>query len=205
MRSATLAVLFLAAVADAETFKLDSKKSELIVKTWKDGVASGLAHNHVIRASDASGEITWDAANAEATKISVSLNVAALVVDRQDMRKKYGEDSETSARDKNTVTDHMLGEGQLDVAKFPTIRFVSTTFVKDAKGFTVTGKLTIHGVTREVKLPVKVEEKGGEVTGDGALKIKTSDFGFQPYSGLLGAVRNKDEVDLFLHLVGVKK
>jgi len=205
MRSATLAVLFLAAAAHAETYKLDPKRSELIVKTYKEGAASGLAHNHVIKAGDVSGELTWDAAAPEATKISASLNVAAFVVDKAENRKKYGESSETSAGDQKRVTDHMLDEGQLDVAKFPTISFVSTAFAKDAKGFVVTGKLTIHGVTREVKLPVKVEEKDGEVVGDGSLKIKTTDFKIQPYRTMFGAIRNKDEVDLFLHLVGVKK
>ncbi len=200
MRFVTAGALFLATAAFADTFPIDPKATDLVVKTTKEGFASGLAHNHVIRAAETSGDLTWDPAAPDATKVSVTVKVASLSVDKLDMRKKYGEGNEISAGDQSKVTDAMLGADQLDVAKFPTITFVSTSMAKGV----ITGKLTMHGVTRELKLPVKIEEKDGTVIGDGTVKIRVSDFKIQPYSTALGAIKNKDEVELVLHLVGKK-
>ncbi len=54
------------------------------------------------------------------------------------------------------VLDHLVkGADMFDVARYPEIRFVSTSFTRtgDARG-TLTGNLTIHGVTAPVTLDV---------------------------------------------------
>ena len=50
-----------------------------------------------------------------------------------------------------------------DVANFPTATFTSTRVVKNGSGLTVTGNLTLHGVTRPVVL--EVEGPSGPVPG----------------------------------------
>ena len=50
-----------------------------------------------------------------------------------------------------------------DVAQFPTATFVSTTVVKNGNGLTVSGNLTLHGVTKPVVL--QVEGPTGPVPG----------------------------------------
>ncbi len=50
-----------------------------------------------------------------------------------------------------------------DVAQFPTATFVSTTVVKKGNGLTVSGNLTLHGVTKPVVL--QVEGPTGPVPG----------------------------------------
>jgi polyisoprenoid-binding protein YceI len=201
MRSLTLAVLFLATAAAADTYSIDRKKSELVVKTWKQGFASALAHNHVVQATDVAGELTWDPAAPEATKVSVTVQVSGLVADKTEARKRHGQPNEISAADQKKVTDAMLGEDQLDLRKFQTITFVSTGM---EKGNVIAGKFTMHGVTREVKVPVKIEEKDGAVIGSGSFKLRVSDYKIQPYSTALGAIKNQDEVEIVLQLVGVK-
>ncbi len=197
MRSLCLALVFLASAAVAASYSIDKKKSELVVKTQKEGFASALAHNHVVQASEVSGELTWDPAAPDATKVSVTVPVAGLVADKLEIRKRHGQPSEISASDQQKVTETMLGEDQLDLKKFPTISFVSTAMEKGV----LSGKLTLHGVTREVKVPVKIEEKDGAVVGTASLKLLVSDYKIKPYSAALGAIKNKDEVELVLRLV----
>ena len=36
--------------------------------------------------------------------------------------------------------------------------------------------------------------------GDASIRFKTSDFGVKPYSAALGLIRNKDEVELVVHV-----
>ena len=52
--------------------------------------------------------------------------------------------------------EHLRAPDFFDVAKYPTITFVSKKVVKDGPGrLKVTGDLTMHGVTREVSVSVE--------------------------------------------------
>ncbi len=57
----------------------------------------------------------------------------------------------------------LKGASLFDVAQFPTATFVSTSVAKSGNGLTVSGNLTLHGVTK----PVVLEAQGptGPVTG----------------------------------------
>jgi polyisoprenoid-binding protein YceI len=74
------------------------------------------------------------------TAISATLNAAAL-------------DSKSADRD-----NQLRGPDWFDVSQFPTITFVSTRVDGTAPGgFTITGNLTMHGVTKPVTLAAKLE------------------------------------------------
>ena len=49
--------------------------------------------------------------------------------------------------------NHAKSDKWFDAAKFPYIEFQSSQFSKADNGYTVTGKLKIHGVEKEVSLP----------------------------------------------------
>jgi polyisoprenoid-binding protein YceI len=53
---------------------------------------------------------------------------------------------------------HLRSPDFLDVERFPTIEFRSTDVARTDDGYTVTGDLTIHGVTRPVVLTVEGTE-----------------------------------------------
>lgn len=189
MTTPALVALFLAAAP------LDPKASELVVKTWKAGLAAALAHNHVISATEVKGTVGLD-------RIEITVQVAGLVADKPALRKKHhGETNEISPTDQKKVMDAMMGDEQLDLRRFPTITFASTAIVKEANGYAVTGQLTIHGVTKAVKTVAQISEKEGVLTGDASLKLKVSDYGITPYSTALGSIKVKDEVELVVHLV----
>src|SRR4051812_37207560 len=57
----------------------------------------------------------------------------------------------------------LKGPNIFDVAQFPTATFVSTSVAKSSNGMTVTGNLTLHGVTKPVTLAV--EGPTGPVAG----------------------------------------
>jgi len=69
-------------------------------------------------------------------------------------------DTGVSMRDNDLKSDHFF-----NVAQFPTATFVSTSVAKSGSGLTITGNLTIHGVTKPVTLTV--EGPNGPVPGMG--------------------------------------
>lgn len=86
--------------------------------------------------------------------------------------------------------DHMNGEMWLNTGKFPTATF-ETTKVKFVKGetYSVTGKFTLHGVTKTIVTPVTVKYRaasaqvkaagfeGNVVQFSTKFKVKLSDYG----------------------------
>jgi polyisoprenoid-binding protein YceI len=189
------------------TYRFDGAKTDLVIRTYKDGVAARFAHDHAIKAKDVAGELVFDPAQPAQSKISVTVQVASLIVDETSVRQRYGLPGAVSADDIETIRSNMLAEDQLWAEKFKTISFTSTSFQPAGdKQWKVSGKFTLRGVTKPVSLTVVMEPlAGGAWQATGKLRLKQSDFGYEPYSGMLGAVKNKDELDLHIKVVTTSK
>jgi len=62
--------------------------------------------------------------------------------------------------------------------------------------YTATGELTLHGVTKVFKVPVRLEVQGEALSASGKMVVKQTDFGIEPTSAAGGLVRVEDEVVL---------
>lgn len=95
----------------------------------------------------------------------------------------------------------MLDEGQLDVKKVPNhhLRVIARAERREWLG----PYRGVHSSRRDQGGEAAGEDRGkGRRAHDGALRFKTSDYGIKPYSTALGAIKNRDEVELVLHVVG---
>lgn len=119
---------------------------------------------------EASGRVTLDPANPEGSRFELAVKVASISTGNE-------------ARDK-----HLMNADFFDAAKFPEITFAGQTqgVTRDDKGrdvYQVKGKLTMHGVTKEVTLPVRLLHAGEDQQGKARvgfhcdLPIKRSDYG----------------------------
>jgi polyisoprenoid-binding protein YceI len=199
-----LAVLVLLGpgVAASATFRIDPERTRLAVRTHRDGIGSGLAHDHVVEATEVTGLVEYDPARPEASSITVEARTASLRVDEPASRRRLGVEGDLSESQRADVAKAMRAADQLDVERHPTIRFASTRVVSEGEGrLRVTGTLTLRGVAREVSFPATVALESGTLRGRATLTFLQSSFGYKPYSALLGAIRNKDEVSLHVDLV----
>ncbi len=184
------------------SFKVDPAQSSLVLQLFKDGVAARLGHDHVVHARVFSGTVAYDPRNPEASSIQVAVDVRSLIADDPGTRRKFGLAGEPSASDRAEIDKAMKADGQLAAARFPSMTFTSTAIATQPDGrVLVTGRLTIRGVTNELKFPAQMSVEGARLRGRAQLKFKQSSFGYPPYSALLGAIKNKDEVILHIDLV----
>lgn len=188
--------------ANAAPYAIDAARSEIAVKVFKAGVASALAHDHVVRATrwQATLDVTPDPV---ALAADVRVDATALEVDEPDARARHGLDGALSDGDRAQVRASMLGADQLDVAQHPEIRFAASVIERDGEGFRLAGDLSLHGRTKRVTLPLAIERDGDAFTARGRVRVKQSDFGITPYSAFLGAVRVQDEVEIVFAVVAV--
>ncbi|MDP1596377.1 MAG: YceI family protein [Methylotenera sp.] len=105
--------------------------------------------------------------------------------------------------------DHIKKPEYLDAVNFGEISFVSTKVeAKTATEGLITGKFTLHGVTKEIAFPFKVlgfglDPWGGERSGfEASTTIKASDYGFSWMTKPNAPVG--DDIEVTLLLEGVK-
>jgi polyisoprenoid-binding protein YceI len=89
-----------------------------------------------------------------------------------------------------------------DTANHPDASFVLAALTPDADGTQrATGRLTLHGVTRELSFPVRVTQAGAELAVDGDAAVDTRDFGL-PVIRLMGLLKVDPVVHVRFHLQG---
>jgi polyisoprenoid-binding protein YceI len=135
-----------------------------------------------------SGTFTFDAANPSASKVHVEVDTASI-------------NSNHAERDK-----HLRSKDFLDVAQFPKAIFDSTAVKVDGDKATITGNLTLRGVSK----PIVIEAQrvgGGSVPWGGyrdgftgTTRLALKDFGINFDLG-----PNSKEVELKLNVEGVRQ
>jgi polyisoprenoid-binding protein YceI len=142
--------------------------------------------------------------------------IGTVIVDDQDITKStVSATIETASIDTGVAKrdTHLRSADFLDVAKFPTMTFVSTKVARNgSNGLKVTGDLTLHGVTRSVVLDVEgpsqesKDPKGNFRRGASAsTKINRKDFGLTWNKALeTGGVVVGDEVTIEIEVELVK-
>src|SRR5262245_42471740 len=164
--------------AEPKVYTVDPARSELAVQLFKTGIGGPLAHDHVVRATQYTGQILVDVADPTRSSVTIEVHATALQADEPALRQKYGLNKSLSDKDRQEVQEHMQGTGQLDVARYPTIRFRSTQIIQQAAGqYSVTGDLTLHGVIQSVTFPVQGEVQAGLLHGWGSFRLLQSRFG----------------------------
>ena len=101
--------------------------------------------------------------------------------------------------DDDDLTKHLKTPDFFDVAKFPTATFVSTEIKPGGEGgatHTVTGNLTMHGVTKAVTFPATIAVTPDTATVDSTFSINRKDFGIS----YAGATNNLIRDDVVLKL-----
>jgi len=182
-----LFVLAGAAQADVETYAIANDHS---FANWKiRHVAARVSGTF----SDVSGTVAIDRQNLGNSRLDATINVFSL---------------NSSHRERDS---HLLTSEFFDALKFKTIRFVSTAVKPTGpdRG-TVSGDLTIHGVTRPVELSFRVlgfgpDPWGGYRSGfEATTVLKRSDYGITWGLDMPGGGPVGDEVEVTLLIEGVK-
>lgn len=188
---AAAAALALPTLALAETWQIDPDHSSVGFK-----VRHMMVSNVKGDFAKFNGIVDIDNNDLSRSKVSVNIETASI-------------NTGVAKRD-----DHLKSGDFLDVAKYPTMTFVSKKVSKTGKDkLKLTGYLTLHGVTREVVLdvdgfgPVSKDPWGNLRRGASATtKINRKDFGLVWNAALeTGGVAVADDVAINLDIEMIKK
>jgi polyisoprenoid-binding protein YceI len=202
-RGAALAVLVIgvavAAIlhgAAARPYTIDASRSSAIIEVGKAGVFSFAAgHTHEVLAPTMTGAVAVEVDNPAHSSVRVMIDASALKITGK------GE----STDDVPKVQETMSGPQVLDVQRYPTITFASTSVaIKNQTETTldtmVTGQLTIRGVARTISVPVSVRLEGHTLTATGRFPVTQTTYAIKPVS-VGGVVSVKDAVNISFTIV----
>ena len=151
------------ATADPTRFRIQPEASEVHFKATSrlmdaEGTFSRLA-----------GEVTVDPKDPATARVIVTIEAASI-------------DTGIGMRDK-----HLRSADFLDVARFPTIKFESQRVEVTGRKAMVTGQLTLHGVTREIVVPVEVQLSEVALVATGEFVLNRRDYAIN-YSSVLNPI-----------------
>lgn len=205
-----------AGIARADQYPLTPESGVFAIVTGKEGLASGLAHRHIIVARQIQGTLTIeqaggsDQALVKSGAAQIEFRVEDLAVDKLEEAQRIiplleahkswdSKVDELSPSNSDTVRENMLDSNQLNHTKFPTIKGVATfgdckAAAADAATCSMDLQLMIKGATVARKTNLTVSKSAGGLSGTFHLPLKFTDFGIKPYSAMMGAIKVKDDM-----------
>lgn len=178
-----------ACTGSARVYRLVANASRVQVSVGKAGALSALGHEHmvVVRKLRGLARVGPTGGRADLVFPLAGLAVGPLA----------HSDAPVDAEQRAGTREHMLES--LAARRYPVVRLAVTR--PDASAPRVRVRLTLHGQTRTLRLPLAASVDAQAMTVDGAFDIHQSSFGVEPYSILMGALRVSDRLRIRYHLV----
>lgn len=187
------------AAARAASYVVEPDSSRIVVETGTSGFLSwtGAGHEHVIRATRFAGSVDFDPARVESTRVEITIAAGSL-------RVTDAIDPDTAAKIQRRMESELLA---IDDYAYITFAATGTDSIAPigagAWSAHVTGDLTIRDVTRPVVLPVTLRLEGRRLAATGEVEIRQTDFGIEPVSVGLGAIKVADALDVSFAIIAV--
>jgi hypothetical protein len=167
--------------APVVTYRLGPDDGTLWVRTKRTGAAAKAGHNLLFHVT------SWEATIelGEQTSIALSADGGSLKV-REGTGGMQALQDEDRANIEETIDDEVLEK--------QAVEFRSTEIKPAAAaGLSVEGELTLNDETRPLAFDVVITGEGGLTA---TTVVKQSDWGMKPYTGLFGALKVVDEVEV---------
>jgi polyisoprenoid-binding protein YceI len=176
------------ALAEVQSFRLNPDESQIITKV-KDPF--GIVVNGALRVRQ--GEARGDIDRLQ------EVGSVSLVIDTSSYNSNIG------------LRDQDVQEHYLEVQQYPVIRFNSTGIQKierpkspeDLWQITVRGRLELHGVQREVIVPVRLLYQTNKITAQGNFRLVLHDFNIRVPTLLF--LKAGNQVDVEFRIVGERQ
>jgi polyisoprenoid-binding protein YceI len=169
--------------------ELGPANATLTVRTGRQGVAALAGHDLVIEVERWSASLDLVPGDTDRSTVRATVDATSLGV-----REGTGGAKPISDSDRATIQGNIAKTLKTD--RFPEITFESIAiYGTDGSTWQVNGRLTIAGSTQQVQIPVDAQQHGAL---SATVQIKQTDFGIKPYTGLLGALKVADAVEIQL-------
>jgi polyisoprenoid-binding protein YceI len=166
--------------ANGGRHQLGPESGRLTLRTYRSGLAAQAGHDLTIDVTRWSGQL-------DSGRLDATIDLTSLAI-----REGRGGIKPLTDRDRRDIAGQ--ARKSLDAGRYPEATFAATSFTEDATGGgAIDGTLTLHGQSRPLRLQVT---RTGDDQYRATASVVQSQFGIKPYSGMFGALKLRDDVDL---------
>jgi len=188
-----------------KVYLVNTSASEIRLLVYREGPMARLGHNHVITGR-VRGEISVSE-TAAASGFRLEIPLESFAVDLPVPRSEEGAEFSAEVSDvaRQGTRKNMLGADLLDALQHPAIQIESVTLSGPRWNPDVVARITLRGVSSELKFPAEVVEQNGAISVTASFRVLQTELGLQPFSILGGAIRVRDAIDIRVHLLAQRK
>jgi polyisoprenoid-binding protein YceI len=191
------------AAGGGTVYTVKPAESKVLIYVFRGGLAASKGHNHVIRAADFEGYAHLPSDDATQSRFDLRVPFEALVVDEPGLRAETGGNfaGERTREEIEGTRRNLLGPRGLDASRYPFVTMKSVAVSGDWPVLVADVAVTLHGVTREQPVMLRVRRGADALQVSGTLVLRQSDFGVTPYSVFGGVLSVQDAVAIEFELV----
>lgn len=180
------------------SYVVDPARSRLLVKATASGMLSAFGHNPTIAIRRFTGEAWFRPQAPEQSSLRFDIDATSLAI--------AGDVRETDRQE----MDRAMKEEVLEIDRYREIRFESSGVEanKIAEGMyriTLAGKLSLHGVEKDVQFPCNVTVGEDSMRANGEFTIRQTDFQIKLVSVAGGTLKLKDELKFTFDVVANRR
>jgi hypothetical protein len=178
-------------------FEVVQSESEVRVLVYRGGLLGAFGHNHVISTTDIGGRIEIREHPATSS-VWLTIAVAGLEVDIDELRRQEGKPFKKTVSDKNKqgTQANMLGSKLLDSANFSSIDIRSRYWSGELPDVLVKSEVTVRGQTNILEFPATVSAGDEQIIVTGSFVVTHGQLGLTPFKALLGGIRVRDQMEM---------
>jgi len=182
------------AAAGNAVLVIDPAQSLIAVTVRRGGALAHLGHDHVVASRGVTGFVAPGTGRAD-----FSFRLDQMTVDEPDLRREAALDTQPSDAAIAGTRTNMLRV--LEAERFALVTLHAEGLAAEGQAMRLT--VTLHGVTRTVPAPTRIERSadGAGISASGTLQLRQSDFGITPMSVMGGAMTVLDTMELRFRIV----
>jgi YceI-like domain len=176
-----------------QVLAIDPGQSLIAITVRRGGALARLGHDHLIASRAVTGFVAPDDGRAD-----FHFRLDQMTVDEPVLRREAALDTQPSAGAVEGTRTNMLTR-VLEAQRFPLVLLHAERVA--GQGDTLRLAVTLHGVTRSVDVPTRIEKSADGITASGTLQLRQSAFGITPMSVMGGAITVTDTMELQFRIV----
>ena len=170
-------------------FEIDPAVSLIVIEVRRGGSLAKLGHDHAIASHNVRGYVAPSEARAD-----LFVRLDELVIDEPELRAEAGFDSQPTAAAIAGTRENMLKQLHADLHPYAVIAVDGVDTVAD--GPWLNASIALNGVSRAVRVPVRIEHDPDQLMLSGHVALEQSQFGIEPLAILGGALVVQDRVEV---------
>ncbi|MYM39298.1 YceI family protein [Pseudoduganella sp. CY13W] len=174
----------------ATALAIDDAASQITIIVRRGGLLARLGHDHLVLVKNLQGSV-----DPRSQRARLQFRLDEMEVDPAALRLAAGLQPQPSAEAIAGTRRNMLTR-TLDAEHYPLVQLQA-----ERQGEELALQITLHGVTRKLRVPATIISDGHKVQAEGSFTILQSDYGITPFAVMGGALAVQDQLELHYHLL----